>query len=109
MEIRSRIEEIFEGKAFLRPLFYSYPGGLRFVLSKGGSAIEQFLLALRTSSTICPDIFNNEPIIACIRSIAYDSKFGHRKCLAELRAAEILIPKQRDALSAIRKTFCPFA
>jgi hypothetical protein len=41
MQLQKEIEAIFEGKAFLRPLFYSYPGGLRFELSEGGSAIEE--------------------------------------------------------------------
>ena len=46
MDLKHEIETIFEGRAFLRPLFYNYPGGLRFELAEGGTAIEQFLLAL---------------------------------------------------------------
>jgi hypothetical protein len=96
MRLRSEIESIFEGKAFLRPLFYSYPGGLRFELSEGSSAIEQFLLALRKATTICADIFPvGKPITVCLRAFGKPNLFAYRKLLSELRAAGISIPRSR--------------
>lgn len=96
MQLQREIEVIFEGKAFLRPLFYSYPGGLRFELSEGGSAIEQFLLALRKAATICADIFPaDRPMVVCLRLIAQTNLFANRELLSELRAAGISIPRAR--------------
>lgn len=96
MRFRSEIESIFEGKAFLRPLFYSYPGGLRFELSEGGSAIEQFLLALRKATTICADIFPvGKPITVCLRAFGKPNLFAYRNLLSELRLAGISIPRSR--------------
>ncbi len=94
--MRSEIERVFEGKAFMRPLFYSYPGGLRFELSEGGSAIERFLLALRKAATICADIFPaNRPMVVCLRAIAKPNHFAHRELLSELRGAGISFPRAR--------------
>ncbi|MGF6706520.1 hypothetical protein [Pseudomonas frederiksbergensis] len=42
MNLQRKIDEVFAGKAFERPLFYSCPGGLRFSLSEKGTAIELF-------------------------------------------------------------------
>lgn len=96
MSLRNEIESIFEGKAFSIPLFYTYPGGLRFELSEGGSAIEQFLLALRKATTICADIFRpGQPITVCLRACGKPNLFTYRKLLSELRAAGISIPQSR--------------
>lgn len=83
MNLRSEIETIFDGKAFLRPLFYSYPGGLRFELSEGGFAIDRFLLALRKATTICADIFHPDgPVTVCVRAIGNPNLFAHRNMLS---------------------------
>ena len=93
--IQSRIAETFDGKAFLRPLFYTYPGGLRFELSEGGSAITQFLCALQKATRICAGIFSAaEPITVCFRAHSYG--FSHRSAIRELRDVGIRIPRQRE-------------
>lgn len=97
MQLRSEIERVFEGKAFLRPLFYLYPEGLRFELSEGGSVINQFLLALRKAEGICADIFNTtQPFVPCLRFRAEASRFAHRKLLRELRSAGIRVSRNRS-------------
>jgi Domain of unknown function (DUF3885) len=93
MGFRDEIETTFSEKAFLRPLFYKYPGGLRFELSEGGSFLEQFL----TASEICADIFpSQEPITICLRSHTWSNPFCHREILSNLGAAGIVIPKTRE-------------
>lgn len=56
MNLRAEIDNAFGPQAFARPLFYSWPGGLRFELSETGGMIEQFLTAMRKAITICGDI-----------------------------------------------------
>ncbi|MDR0787278.1 MAG: DUF3885 domain-containing protein [Gemmatimonadota bacterium] len=98
MPLRSEIERVFEGNAFKRPLFYSYPGGLRFELSVGDTAIDQFLLAIKKAGQVCADIFSVEqPFIACLRMRCLPSISAHRKVLRELAAAGIRIPRNRNA------------
>lgn len=46
VNLQIEVERIFGCNTFARPLFYSYPGGLRFELSESG-VIDQFLTALR--------------------------------------------------------------
>ncbi|MGE6322618.1 DUF3885 domain-containing protein [Pseudomonas oryzihabitans] len=52
---------MFGPAVFERPLFYSYPGGLRFALSEPGNTLEQFLLALRKATTICRIFLPTDP------------------------------------------------
>jgi len=95
-DLRRAIEEIFEGHAFQQPLFYQYPGGLRFELSEGSTAIAQFLSAIAKSRTICEDIFDAEDsLVACLRVPSPQSPFAHRNALHELRGAGIRIPPDR--------------
>lgn len=97
MDLRTDIDLTFSSKAFARPLFYSYPGGLRFELSEGGTAIEQFLLAMSKATEICTDIFNDTEVIpVCLKSWSSGSAFSHRPQLTELKAAGIAIPKQKN-------------
>lgn len=97
MNYRSDIERVFAGKAFLRPLFYSYPHGLRFELSEGGSAVEQFVTAMNKAQSICADIFEGQKsVLICLSVALADSRFSHREPLRALRAAGIRIPKQRS-------------
>ena len=97
MTIRSQIESIFKGKAFERPLFYSFEGGLRFELSEGGSYINQFITATQKADEICQYIFKQqETVNVCINF------YGRKKLLAslsvfrELKELNILIPKNSE-------------
>jgi hypothetical protein len=66
--IRKEIESKFDGKAFKRPLFYSYEVGLRFELSEGGNYLHQFLTAHRKGMEICNEVFSGcEEITVCVR------------------------------------------
>lgn len=96
MSLCREIETKFDGKAFQRPLFYAYPQGLRFELSEGGSAIEQFLCALRKALAICSDIFDlNGTLVVCIRFWSNASLFACRAVIAELHSAGIEFPQKR--------------
>lgn len=96
MSIRDNIRQIFGATVFNRPLFYLYPGGLRFGLSEGGSATEQLGVALRKSQVICKDIFvDDHPIVACLRTYSDNNRFLHRRSILALRHAGIHIPAQR--------------
>jgi hypothetical protein len=77
MSIERRIQEIFGGKAFSRPLFYTFPGGLRFELSEGGDWLEQFHSAYQKAFEICARIFGGE-ITVCVRI------FGRRSLVSAL-------------------------
>ena len=80
MSIQSTIASVFAGRAFLRPLFYSYPGGLRFELSERGSFNQQFLTAQQKASQICSDLFNDGELpTVCLRL-----RLQHRSQCAEL-------------------------
>ncbi|WKB56073.1 DUF3885 domain-containing protein [Eleftheria terrae] len=85
MRIRDEIENVFNGKTFLRPLFYRYPGGLRFELSEGGSAIDQFLTALRKGQQICESVFEGQQVLTvCLRVRGPSQPFAYRHLLREL-------------------------
>lgn len=97
MSIRAEIERIFGGRSFERPLFYSYPGGLRFALSEGGTAIEQLVCSITKASAVCEDIFDEGRLpILCLRRRAGKSKYAHRKQLRELHNADIRVPRDRS-------------
>ena len=79
MNIQTQIENKFEGKAFRRPLFYSYEGGLRFELAEGGNYLNQFLTAHRKAMEICNQVFDGcEEITICVKV------FGGRTLLSSL-------------------------
>ncbi|SEO18482.1 DUF3885 domain-containing protein [Pseudomonas sp. ok266] len=100
MNLRDQIERTFQGKAFARPLFYSCPGGLRFELSETGGIIEQFLTALRKSTTICSDIFSDAAtFVACLRTHSGNHGFTHRAAIRAFRSAGIDIPPERSIWS----------
>ncbi|MBY8934850.1 DUF3885 domain-containing protein [Pseudomonas fluorescens] len=100
MNLRDKIERTFQGKAFARPLFYSCPGGLRFELSETGGIIEQFLTALRKSTTICSDIFADaETFVVCLRTHSGSHGFMHRAAIRAFRSAGIDIPPERSIWS----------
>lgn len=86
MSIRKQIENKFEGKAFKRPLFYSYKGGLRFELSEGGTYLNQFLTAHRKGMEICNNIFSGSEVITiCVRVYAEKSLLTKLSTLRSLR------------------------
>ena len=90
MNLRDEIEEVFHGKAFIRPLFYEYGQALRFELSEGRSAIELFQSALKKALCICEDVFaRDENLVVCLRFWRDGSRFAHRKMLRELSAADL--------------------
>jgi hypothetical protein len=95
--IRRRIEAVFGERAFARPLFYQYPGGLRFELSTGDMTISRFVSALHTATKICASIFEaEETLIVCLRVTPEASRFAHRQVLAQLRGANVIIPLDRE-------------
>lgn len=97
MDLQIEIERIFGCNTFARPLFYSYPGGLRFELSEPGGVIDQFLTALRKATRICNDIFRGEDeLVVCLRAYSNGSHFIHRPELRALRSAGIPIPSMRS-------------
>lgn len=98
MNHRAAIEATFKGRAFLRPLFYSYPGGLRFELAEGGDAINRFLTAHRKALEVCRDVFANErQITVCLRAYWLESsRFAYRSTFRELSAAAVQIPSSRS-------------
>jgi hypothetical protein len=93
---KQEIERHFGPAVFQRPLFYSYPGGLRFGLSNPGNTLDQFLSALRKATTICKDIFASGPIVVCLRTHSSTCHFEHRRKLGCLKSASVSIPAQRD-------------
>lgn len=93
---QSRIAELFSGNAFSRPLFYRYPGGLRFELSVGGSAIEQFLTAHQKASLICADLFADELPVVCLRYCYRHAPAHVRAVIRELMDAGIKFPRERE-------------
>jgi hypothetical protein len=98
MTLRHAIETTFSGRAFLRPLFYAYPDGLRFRLSEGETAIGLFLSAHRKASEICAEIFDgNGSLTVCLRCYHHDeSRFSYRRILKSLSDAGIKIPAVRE-------------
>ena len=98
MDYRTAIEETFLGRAFLRPLFYSYPGGLRFALSEGGHAIDQFLTAHQKAAEICRDLFPCDGhLTICLQAYHFqESKFAYRSALRDLATVGIKIPQLRS-------------
>ncbi|MCU1771464.1 DUF3885 domain-containing protein [Pseudomonas sp. 13B_3.2_Bac1] len=100
MNLQLEIDRMFGGCAFARPLFYSYPGGLRFELSETGGVIQQFQTALLKSTKICSDIFlDDATLVACLRVHSGSNQFAHRSRIHALRSAGINIPTQRSVWS----------
>ena len=94
MTIRSQIESIFKGKAFERPLFYSYHGGLRFELSEGGTYINQFLTANQKADEICQAIFKQqETVTVCLKFYGSKKLLGSLSVFRALKELNILMPK----------------
>lgn len=88
MNIRASIQELFDGKAFDRPLFYNIPSGLRFELSEGGDWVDQFDVALKKSREICSEIFQEE-FTLCIRIYGGKSLLSVLSVIRELRDIDL--------------------
>lgn len=96
MDLRAFIESTFCGKAFERPLFYAYEGGLRFELSEGGTAINQVFVALKKAEEICQSIFQGqESIGVCLRFFGPEKFLTAKAEFRELKNAQIEIPGER--------------
>ena len=96
MQLRHQIEETFGPLLFKRPLFYSYPNGLRFELSEGKTSIEQFLVALQKATTVLDDVFaESDEVVLCLATRVQQSMFSCREMLSGLREAGISIPEDR--------------
>ncbi|HEY0063165.1 MAG TPA: DUF3885 domain-containing protein [Telluria sp.] len=96
MNFRRTIQEIV-GRRYRYALFYNFPGGLRFELSKGNSALDQALSALRRATAVCNDIFaGEEKILVHLESYAPQTRFSLRTMLRELKIAGITVPTVRE-------------
>ncbi|QDT92752.1 DUF3885 domain-containing protein [Gimesia algae] len=97
MNIRSQINSMFAGKAFDRPLFYQYPGGLRFSLSEGGHILNQFLTALWKAETICREILqDSDEMILCLRIYSESCLLDQIKVLRELKSVDLYPTSDRE-------------
>lgn len=91
MSIREQIEEKFGGKAFERPLFYRYEGGLRFELSEDGNYLNQFLTAHQKAMRVCRQVFRAcEDITICVKIFGGKTLLSRLSALRELRGAGLL-------------------
>jgi hypothetical protein len=96
IDLPNQIQEIFDGGAFQRPLFYNYGGGLRFELSESGSTVQMFLQAINKATAICADIFDaDSEIMTCLSIWIGNSRFSVRPSLLALRQLGIKIPRER--------------
>lgn len=97
MSFRTSISDVFQGQAFLRPLFYSYPGGLRFELSTGGTNVTMFLEAMRKAREICEAIFKDSSTITVTLAVyGFGSRFRYRSSLRALRKAGLPRTRERE-------------
>lgn len=89
-EIREQIRRVFEGKAFDRPLFYSYEGGLRFKLSEGEHFINQFLTAHSKGLEICRYIFSDhDSIKVCLKILGCEKQASISSVVKQLKIAGV--------------------
>ena len=96
MQIRDLLLEKFGADIFQRPLFYSYPNGLRFELSEGRTWIGQFLSSHSKAMDISSDVFAGcDQFLLCLRSRIVASAFNSRNLLRQLQEAQIPTSAQR--------------
>lgn len=96
MRFRNIVRELTETGNYRHALFYNFPGGLRFELSEGGSALDQVLTALRKSTTICKDALGEAKFVVHMQRFVFSTRFSLRQSLRELDLAGIAIPADRD-------------
>jgi hypothetical protein len=92
---REQMTQVFGNTAFSSALFYQDIRGLRFELSQGGGAIEQFLLAMQKGQAICAEIFaQSSHILVCVTASTdtITSPYPLRKELRELKKLGITLP-----------------
>jgi hypothetical protein len=95
--LKEQIDQTFSGKAFERPLFYSYEGGLRFELSEGGTAVQMFLQSLTKATTICADIFHaDSEVTVCLRTWTPAGRFDLRDTLRAVHQLGIDVAHPRQ-------------
>jgi hypothetical protein len=96
MNLRETIESTFGERVFNRPLVHACPGGLRFELSEGGTAIRQVFVAMRKAEEVCESVFEGEESIGvCLRFSGPGGLLAAKACFRELKRAEIRIPRER--------------
>ena len=97
MTIRIQIDQIFNGRAFERPLFYSYKGGLRIELSVGGSFTNQFITANKKANELRQLIFSEQKTISvCLKFFGSKPLLSSLSIFRELRQLDISIPKNAE-------------
>ena len=97
MSYRVKIEDIFGGKAFRRPLFYNYEGGLRFELSQGGSYINQFTTAHRKAMDVCRYVFSgSENIVVCLKIFGGNTPLSILPCFRSLKRIGLYPGNERE-------------
>ncbi len=97
MELRKKVESLVDGGIYRHALFYHFPGGLRFALSEGGSALDMALTALRKASVICADAFEHSAtVVVHLQYFAPTCRFEMRQALRELAVAGIAIPRKSE-------------
>jgi hypothetical protein len=97
MSMREDFERVFGTQALMRPLFYQYPGGIRFELSEGGSAVDQFLTALSKAQAICASVLADADVVNVVLSApAWGGLFGYRGMLQALHAVGVEVPRDRS-------------
>ena len=97
MSYRVKIEDIYEGKAFKRPLFYNYEGGLRFELSRGGSYINQFTTAHSRAMDVCRYVFTgSKNIVVCVKIFGSKTPLSILPCLRSLKKIGLHQANERE-------------
>jgi hypothetical protein len=97
MELKKLVSELTLTGTYRHALFYNFPGGLRFELSEGGSALDQVLTALRKSTAICEDALGHGGFVVHLKRFVGATRFELRDTLRELNLAGISIPRLRSA------------
>ncbi|MDF9620243.1 DUF3885 domain-containing protein [Pseudomonas entomophila] len=97
VNLQGEIERIFGRDCFTRPVYYNYPGGLRFELSESGGVIEQFITALRKAMEVCSDVFRDEQaLVVCLRGHSKVITETSRQVLRALGDAGITVARERS-------------
>jgi hypothetical protein len=97
MSIQTQIDDIFNGQAFKRPLFYSYSGGLRFEMSEGGHYLNQFITAHRKGSEVCAYVFSGAThITVCVKIYGRKSLLSCYAALKSLRDSGLYPSSEKE-------------
>lgn len=96
MDFRRIIHELTGAGPYRHALFYAFPGGLRFGLSDGDSALDLMLTALHKATAIARDVLGTQDhVLVHMQRFVGASGFELRETLRELRLAGIVVPKER--------------